>query len=181
MTRWLMRVIGAAPIVTMALACAMVTATAQDEIASDTLDTAMLMRDVQLAEWVGEALEPATSVCIQSRMGADWPRPRGGVLSEREEDRLRLLRESCTTPTSAGDKSGRDRGLVVSARNDFQARVERLSGLHKAVRECAAAASDKAQQGACLTHVAGQPLTEDQAQRLLAASTTQITSPASPH
>jgi hypothetical protein len=177
MTRRLARIFGAPQIVAIALVCTM--ASAQGELAPDAIDGALLMRDAQLADWLGEPLAPATSICIQSRLGADWPR--GGALSEREEDRLRLLRESCAAPAPGGDNSGRDRGLVVSASNDFLARVERLSGLHKAVRECAAASSDKAQQGECLTHVVAQPLTGEQAQNLLAASAARSTPSASQH
>jgi len=179
MTRRLARIVGAVPIVAMTFACAL--ALAQRGIATDTSDASMLMRDAQLADWLGEPLAPATSVCIQSRLDADWPRPRGGALSEREEDRLRLLRESCAAAQPGGDGSGHDRGLVVSARNDFVARVERLTGLHKAVRECATASSDEAQQGVCLKHIAAQPLTGEQAQNLLAASAARSTPPASQH
>jgi hypothetical protein len=181
MNRRLAWLAGAMPFaLALALACARTSAqgaSAADAADTDT-DAAMLMRDAQLSEWLGEPLPPATSVCIQARLVGAWPRPRAGTLSEREEDRLRLISESCATASTGGGEVGHSRGLVVSARIDFQARVERLSGLHAAVRECTAASSDGTAQARCLERVAARPITTDQARSLVAASAPSSPPPA---
>ena len=143
----------------LSVACGIVNAQAP---ASPSEAVVELLRTAQLSHWVGENITSQESVCIQDRYGAGWPADREGSISDRAQDRLRLLRDDCAAP-SIDPK----RGLVASARKDFVARVARLSGLREAVLACTSAPADAARQHRCLEQIVGKPLGADDERRLV--------------
>lgn len=148
-------------------ACA-VAAEPGQEAPPDAQDVESVLRTGQLRQWLGQPVTLAEGLCIQLRYPMRWPDARKGPGSDREEDALRLSREYCSA--ALGDGNTGPSRLVVEAKTEFRARLQRMYGVQFTIQACQKHNADAGRVAACVHLAVGRTLSEQERRWLLAAA-----------
>ncbi len=132
-------------------------------------DVAALVRNAQLADWLGEPVTLDQGLCVQAQLRGRWPTADSGPVTERQWEALRSAADACHlgAGTSGQPREG-DRGVVTDGRAQFLVLVARLQASRQALESCRQQPAEDSERLSCASRVVGRALNPQEERWLLA-------------